>query len=123
MSGSGHRTKEPHPSLSAHLDVADRQKHKVDDIGAESKGNDKDDAKYGVERGGFNDHHGSRFVRADVFPPEGIPHLLSEDKETPSDEEGVSDRHSDLEAEIGKLKVDVVEGGAARFDENKNRHG
>ena len=121
--GSGHWTKETHPSLSAHLDVADRQKYKVVDIGPESKGNDKEDAKHGVGCCRFNDHHGSRFVRTEVFPPEGIPRARSDDKETTGDEEGVNDRQSDFEAEIDELGVDIVKGSTARFDENKNRHG
>ena len=48
-----------------------------------------------------------------MFPPKGLPHLHAERKETAGDEEGVEDSESDLKAEVGKLRVDVVKDGAA----------
>ena len=41
----------------AYLNVADRQKNEVGNIGVDSEQNDADDGERSVECSGFNDHH------------------------------------------------------------------
>jgi hypothetical protein len=103
--------------------VADRQKYEVRDVGVEDKRKDEEDAESRVGCGGFDDHDGSRLVRTDVPPPEGISHFHSGGKETAGNEESVEDGQSDLEAEICELGVGVIKDGTVRFGEDNNGHG